>query len=206
MNYTEMQDKAKELGLPYVGVKRGELEASIVAKTGVPIESTEPQNINPAEGTPPIEPVISAPAQPEEPKLTKEEKKAQKETEKAEAKRIKDEEAAQKAAEEEEKRVSEEKALAEQKEKEKLAAAENIPVNYEVEVPEDANTAEIWEGQRKVRTFSLANHGEEFAELAKTYVRRNPKLKIQFIDKQSSLLCPNCGSKISCSKCGIELS
>lgn len=65
MTYKELQEKAKELGLPYVGVSKDNLEKSI-----------EEANVAPQDGEGSAEP--EKPAEPEQLQKTKTEKKTKK--------------------------------------------------------------------------------------------------------------------------------
>jgi hypothetical protein len=65
MNYRELQQTAKSLGLPYIGVPRSELESSIAQKQGsIPqVNAFKPEANNPIPMKP--EPKENKPAEPE---------------------------------------------------------------------------------------------------------------------------------------------
>jgi len=170
MNYKDLQNKAKELGLPYVGVSRVELEKTIAEKTN---------------GEPPV------PPEPQEQKTPVVEKPVIVESKKEKGKRG---------------RKSKEN-------KEESPELKNKPTEptppeppKEIEVPKDANTATIFDGSFKVRVYTLENHGEDFSELAKSFIKGNPKFRVEFTKQLPVLRCPNCGAKVKCGTCGKDIS
>jgi hypothetical protein len=192
-SYGELQKQAKELGLPYTAVSRKALEASIAEKLGAdkPIET-------------PVEPVVTAPeptvTEPVAddkgnlalvtPKEVKSKSKIKRETIQKLDKEVK-------------------KAQDVVLEPEPVAPVFPEPVvlaNYEVEVPEDANTATIYDNRNKVRTYSVEQHGEEFAELAKSFLMSHPKYRVEYKNQKLNLKCSNCGANIKCNNCGQEIS
>jgi hypothetical protein len=179
MNYKDLQDKAKALGLRYVSVSRAELIRTIAEKTGVSAEApsqlpteTQPIKADPTGGTgngAPSEPVVEQPMTPPAGGGVGKAKRGR-------------------------------------------PAKENVQVKptpetpKEVEVPKDTNTATVYDGSFKVRAYTLQNHGENFIELAKSFVEGHPTYRIEFTKQLPALRCPNCGSVVRCGTCGKALS
>jgi hypothetical protein len=195
-NYKDLQDKAKELGLPYVGVSRAELEASIAAKTGETTEATStPPNESPINSS---EEGVRTEAQADEAPVPPQdaEKPAEKPKKEKKGKKAKTVQKEEKVGEETSDQSTDEP---EEKEEPKL------PANYEVEAPEGTNTAVVWDGINVIRTYSLIIHGKNFLELAREFVKERPKLRLEFREQNEVKRCPNCGTEIKCSGCGVEI-
>ena len=121
MSYKALQEKAKELGLKYVGVSEKDLKKAIAEKTGA-------SNV-----TPPLEP-----GEPDEKEVSLKLKEAEKNAD-----------------------------------------------------------AVVYSGKRKVRTYTLEQHGKDYVKLAERYVSHPERegYKIEFETVETRLTCPHCGKK-----------
>ena len=117
MSYKDLQNKAKELGLKYIGVSTEDLKKAIAEKTGA-----------------------SKLVKPELPKIK-----------------------------------------------------EETPLESK---DKDAD-AVVYHGKRKIRTYTLEQHGKDYVKLAKQYISHpeREEYRIEFETVETRLTCPHCGKK-----------
>lgn len=73
---------------------------------------------------------------------------------------------------------------------------ESAPVATEpakkTEVKKTFNTVVIYNGKQEIRTYSLAVHGEKFADLATSFAT-DRGYRMELIDTGKNITCPSCG-------------
>ena len=186
MTYKELQDKAKELGLPYVEVSKKDLRKSIDGKVGTPVETPSTEEVP----TPPVSEDGIPPDPVSEEKVPVVEHPVIVSNEQPKAKRGRPAKLAE--------------TVFAKAQDEKLSVTDDK--EKEIKIPENVNAAVIYDGNFKVRTYSLESHGEEFIDMAKSFVSDNPKLRIEYYIYSQFLKCKNCGSPIVCGTCGKQVS
>lgn len=60
------------------------------------------------------------------------------------------------------------------------------------EVKKNFNTVVIYNGKQEIRTYSLAVHGEKFADLATSFAT-DRGYRMELIDTGKNITCPSCG-------------
>lgn len=60
------------------------------------------------------------------------------------------------------------------------------------EVKKNFNTVVIYNGMQEIRTYSLAIHGEKFADLATSFATGRG-FRMELIDTGKNITCPSCG-------------
>lgn len=76
------------------------------------------------------------------------------------------------------------------------AVAEVVEEPKAVKVKRNFNSVTIYNGKQEIRTYSLAIHGESFADLATSFATERG-YTMELIDTGKNITCPHCGQSFA---------
>ena len=70
------------------------------------------------------------------------------------------------------------------------------PTETSPQPPAKVNTAIVWDNNREVRRYTLSEHGQDFAQLAKTFAAKY-EYRVELKEVPPARRCPHCGGELN---------